>query len=65
MKCERCAAAFATDRRITVLLDYGIGNGTRREEVSFTLCDPCYDLASATQPIDPDRFFEATEGELR
>jgi hypothetical protein len=39
--CERCGNAEAKTTEVTVLVDYGWGNGTGREDVSMDLCDAC------------------------
>lgn len=58
MNCERCGKHDASGRCITALLDYGLGNGTRREEVHFDLCDKCFALAISIQPVDLDQFLD-------
>lgn len=58
MNCERCATPNALTRSIVALLDYGWGNGVRREEVDFTLCDRCATLACQMQPVNLDQFLD-------
>lgn len=58
MNCERCSKDGASGRCITALLDYGLGNGTRREEVHFDLCGKCFALAISIQPVDLDQFLD-------
>lgn len=58
LNCERCTSPKAVNRSIMVLLDYGWGNGVRREEVVYTLCDRCGALACQMQPVDLEQFFD-------